>query len=468
MIGLTNSLARQFGPDNIRVNAIAPGAVITERQRRLWISEDDLKAIVARQCLHRVLLADEIARAALFLASDDSAMITKQLPDRRRRLALSSVPCRVADFLHGSLTHTESAERADGPPLPSPGDRFERRGEFSRDIRRADAVAMGRLRPRGFHRDLDREHSVGSRHGDVRHGVRLDDHQSQRQIRWRCSLVQVAVSLPLFLFTLPAGALADVIDSRRLLIVVEVAVLAISVVLAVLVSLGLASVSTLLLTTFLLGVGGALTAPAWQSITPLLVPRQDLDGAVAANSVGFNVSRAVGPALGGIVIAALGIASPFWIFCLGNLAIIASLIWWRAPRKGDEALPAERLTSAVRNGVRYAANNAFLRATLMRTLAFFPFASAYWALLPLVARNQAGQGPELYGILLGAIGAGAIGGSFVMNWLKARLGPDRVVEVGTLATALALILFGLAHDSYPNAYRGFLAVLAGNGLDSRC
>jgi MFS family permease len=260
------------------------------------------------------------------------------------------------------------------------------------------------------------------------------------------SLVQVAVSLPLFLFTLPAGALADVIDSRRLLIVVELAVLAVSLVLAILVALGLVSVGALLATTFLLGVGGALSAPAWQSITPLLVPRHDLDGAVAANSVGFNVSRAVGPALGGLAIAAFGIASPFWIFCLGNFAIIASLTWWRPPRKAADSLPAERLTSAVRSGVRYAANNQYLRSTLMRTLAFFPFASCYWALLPLVARSLMTEGPQLYGILLGGIGAGAIAGSFAMNWLKTRLGPDRVVAAGTLATALALALFGLAHD----------------------
>jgi MFS family permease len=260
------------------------------------------------------------------------------------------------------------------------------------------------------------------------------------------SLVQVAVSLPLFLFTLPAGALADVIDSRRLLIVVEVAVLAVSLVLAILVALGLVSVSELLLTTFLLGVGGALSAPAWQSITPLLVPRQDLDGAVAANSVGFNVSRAVGPALGGLAIAAFGIASPFWIFCLGNFAIIASLIWWRPPRKAPDSLPAERLASAVRSGIRYAANNQYLRATLVRTLAFFPFASCYWALLPLVARSLMTEGPQLYGILLGAIGLGAIAGSFALNWLKAQLGPDRVVAAGTVATAVALALFGFAHD----------------------
>ena len=261
------------------------------------------------------------------------------------------------------------------------------------------------------------------------------------------SLVQVAVSLPLFLFTLPAGALADVIDSRRLLIVVEFAIIVISAALAVLVSLGLASPAALLVSTFLLGVGGALSAPAWQSITPLLVPRQDLGGAIAANSVGFNLSRAVGPALGGIAIAALGIAIPFWIFCISNFGIVAALLWWRAPRKASDSLPAERLTSAVRAGVRYAANNQYLRATLVRAFAFFPFGSAYWALLPLVARSQMTQGPQLYGILLGAIGVGAIAGSFALNWLKERFGVDGAVVLATLATALALVLFGFAHDA---------------------
>jgi MFS family permease len=260
------------------------------------------------------------------------------------------------------------------------------------------------------------------------------------------SLVQVAVSLPLFLFTLPAGALADVIDSRRLLIVVEIIIIAIAAVFSATVSLGLATPETLLLTNFLLGAAGALSAPAWNAITPLLVPRQELEGAIAANSVGYNVSRAVGPALGGIAIATLGIDAPLWIFGASNLGMIVALLWWRAPRKSADSLPAERLTSAVRTGLRHAANNAYLRATLMRTLAFFPFASAYWALLPLVARNQMVQGPQLYGYLLGALGAGAIAGSFALNWLKVRFGPDRVVSLGTLATALALVLFGLARD----------------------
>ena len=260
------------------------------------------------------------------------------------------------------------------------------------------------------------------------------------------SLVQVAVSLPLFLFTLPSGALADVIDSRHLLISVEVAILAVSVVFAGLVSLNLATPSLLLATTFLLGVGGALTSPAWGATIPMLVPKQDLDSATAANGVAFNIGRAAGPALGGLVIAALGIAIPFWAFAASNVGIIAALIWWRSPRKGAHGLPAERLASAVRAGVRHAANNPYLGATLVRVLGFFPFASAYLALLPLLARHLISEGPQLYGILLAAIGVGTVGGSLIIRWLKDELGPDRLVAAGSLAAAFALVLFGLTHD----------------------
>src|SRR5271166_1698270 len=260
------------------------------------------------------------------------------------------------------------------------------------------------------------------------------------------SLVQVAVSFPLFLFTLPAGALADVIDSRRLLIAVELAILAVSVIFAGLVSLDLATPALLLATTFLLGVGGALTSPAWGATTPLLVPKEDLDSATALNGVGFNVGRAAGPALGGLVIAALGIAVPFWVFAASNAVVVVALIWWRKPQKAAESLPAERLVSAVRAGVRHAANNQYLRATLMRVLAFFPFASAYLALLPLLARHQISGGPQDYGILLGAIGVGAVGGSLALRWLKDELGPDRLVATGSVGAAFALILFGLARE----------------------
>jgi len=261
------------------------------------------------------------------------------------------------------------------------------------------------------------------------------------------SMVQVATTLPMFLFALPAGALADIVDKRKFLIFVEVAITAVSAIFAAIVWLGLATPGNLLLFSFLIGVGGALTAPAWQSIVPQLVPKQDLHPAVAANSVGINVSRAIGPALGGVIAAGVGIAAPFWLNAVSNLGIIGALLWWRSPQKAGRHLPVERFGSALRMGFRHAKSNPHLRATLMRAVGFFLFASAYWALLPLVARSQIAGGPDLYGVLLGAIGAGAVGGAFALPWLKAKLGPDRLVAAGTLGTAVALALFGLAHDA---------------------
>jgi MFS family permease len=259
------------------------------------------------------------------------------------------------------------------------------------------------------------------------------------------SLVQVASTLPMFLGALPAGALADVIDRRKFLIAANVATVAVSAVYAAIVMLGLATPVNLLLFTFLGGLTGALMSPAWQSIVPQLVAKADLHPAITANSVGVNVSRAVGPALGGIIIARLGIAAPFWIDAVSTVGVIGALIWWRS-RQAPERLPAEHFGSAVRTGFRYARNNPHLRATLVRAMAFFFFASAYWALLPLVARERIAGGPDLYGYLLGAIGAGAVGGAFALPWLKGKLGTDRLVAVGTVGTAIATALFGLARS----------------------
>ncbi len=173
----------------------------------------------------------------------------------------------------------------------------------------------------------------------------------------------------------------------------------------------------------------------------------DLAPAIAANSVGINISRAIGPALGGALTAVYGIAAPFWINAVSNLSVVGALLWWRQPLRDRPQLPPEHLTNAIRTGLRYARYNTPLRATLARTTGFFLFASAYWALLPLlVERSQIAGGPEIYGILLGAIGGGAIGGAFALRRLNAALGPDRLVAVGTLATALTLALFALAHD----------------------
>ena len=186
------------------------------------------------------------------------------------------------------------------------------------------------------------------------------------------SAVQVATMAPMFLMTIPAGALADVVDPRRLLIAAQVGVAAVGAVFAALVAAHLASAPGLLAATFLLGAAGALAAPAWQIVTPMLVPRPELDEAIAVSNAGYNVSRAIGPALGGVAITAVGIRLPFWIYVGTNLVVLAALMWWRPPRKAPETLPAERLVAAVASGLRYARNNRDLDATLIRALAFFP------------------------------------------------------------------------------------------------
>jgi MFS family permease len=261
------------------------------------------------------------------------------------------------------------------------------------------------------------------------------------------SLVQVAATLPMFLFAIPAGALADIVDRRKFLIVGELTIMIVSTIFAAIVWFDLATPTNLLVFTFLSSAASALTSPAWQAVVPQLVTKQEMNAAVAANSVGVNVSRAVGPALGGAMVAQVGMAAPFWFNAFSNAGVIGALLWWRPPKRGAHQLPVERLRSAIRTGFRYARNNPHLRATLIRAVVFFLFASAYWALLPLVARSQIAGGPDLYGYLLGAIGAAAVGAALALPWLKATLGPNRLVAVGTLGTAIAIVLFGLARDS---------------------
>jgi MFS family permease len=271
------------------------------------------------------------------------------------------------------------------------------------------------------------------------------------------SLVQVANTLPMFLLAIPAGALVDIVDRRRFLIFGESAITITSTVFAALVWLHLITPGSLLLFSLIVTVGSAITAPAWQVVVSQLVPKPDLSAAVAANSAGINVSRAVGPALGGLIVGALGIAAPFWFDAVSNIGVIAALIWWRPPRRSSARLPPEPFGSAVRTGIRHARYNAHLGATLVRTMGFFLFASAYWALLPLVARRQIGGGPELYGILLGAIGAAAVGAAFLLPWLRATMGADRLLAVATLATAVATGLFALAHDPITAIAASFIA-----------
>ncbi len=259
------------------------------------------------------------------------------------------------------------------------------------------------------------------------------------------ALVQAVSTLPMFLFSLPAGALADIIDRRRLMIATQVAATALSALFALLVWEDRATPNWLLAFLFASGATAILAVPAWQAVVPELVPRSELSAAVALNGVGFNLSRAVGPALAGLAIAALGMAAPYWLNAASNVAVIAALVWWRRFRPLGQPLPAEHFRNAMRSGLRYARYNPRLRAALIRAAGFFPLASVYWALLPLVARQQLGGGPELYGVLVGAIGGGAVAGAFALR-AKARLGADGTVAAATVLTALALVLLAVARD----------------------
>lgn len=261
------------------------------------------------------------------------------------------------------------------------------------------------------------------------------------------SLVQVASSLPLFLWAVPAGALADTLDRRKFLIVGELAITGSSIPLAVLVAWHLVTPVSLLLLIFAASSGAAMIAPAWQAVVTQLVPHQELPAAISANTMGINVSRAVGPALSGVLVHLLGIAAPFWIDAFSNVGVIGGLLSWRPPARAQAALPAERFGSAFRTGLRHARFNPLLAATLIRTGAFVLFASAYWALLPLVTRNQIGGGPELYGAILGAIGAAAVAMSLALPWATSKLGADRLLAGATLGTAVAMTLFGFAHTA---------------------
>lgn len=257
------------------------------------------------------------------------------------------------------------------------------------------------------------------------------------------ALIQTATSLPVFLLALPAGALADVLDRRRLLIVVQVALSLCAALLGVLVFLGQVTPFVLLAFTFVMGIGAALTAPAWQAIVPSLVPRAALQQAVATNSVGINISRAIGPALAGLLITIVGIAMPFLINALSYLIVVAALIWWSPPAKPQRKLPVEDIRGAMRAGVRYALHSKPLKATIVRAIGFFVFASAYWAMLPLIVKQLLHGDASLYGILLGCIGGGAVAGALLIPRLKKIFSVDHLVMLGSIGTALTMLFFAL-------------------------
>ena len=258
------------------------------------------------------------------------------------------------------------------------------------------------------------------------------------------SAVQAATTLPIFLFALLAGAVADIVDRRILLIWVNLAMGLAALCMAALVHLGLMTPMLLLLFTFLFGAGAAFIAPAWQAIVPKLVPRSDLPSAIALNSMGVNISRAIGPALAGFLIVAVGLSAPFVVNAASVIGIVGALIWWRPTAVTASRLPPEHIGGAIQAGLRYACSSPALKQTLVRAVAFFLFASAFWAILPLIARETLHGGPTLFGVMMAAVGAGAVGGALLLPKIKRALGPDHTVAAGTIGTSLVMVLMAFS------------------------
>lgn len=256
------------------------------------------------------------------------------------------------------------------------------------------------------------------------------------------ALVQTASTLPILFLALPAGALSDIVDRRRYLLFVQTWLALVAATLGILTITGITTAWMLVALTFAMGIGSAMMMPAWASITPEIVPHSELQNAVALNSMGMNVARAIGPAIAGVIVSAAGTGAVFALNSASFLGVMCVLFLWRRERLAS-TLPAERFLSAIRTGVRFATHHRPLQNAVIRGVGFFLFASASWALLPLIAREQLSGGPGTFGILVAGIGVGAVIGAVALPHLRSRLSKDLLVAGGTLLYSGAMLT--LAH-----------------------
>ncbi|HEY2097522.1 MAG TPA: MFS transporter [Pseudonocardia sp.] len=255
------------------------------------------------------------------------------------------------------------------------------------------------------------------------------------------ALVQTASSLPVLLFALPSGVLAEFLDKRRLLLVTQLFQTVVGAVLAVLTATGAMGPSLLLVLTFLLGAGAAVQLPAYQAVIPELVPRAELPGAAALGSISVNLARAVGPAIAGLVISWIGVAAVFAINAVTFLVFAAVLVWWR-PEPVDRPHP-EAFLSALRAGGRYVRHAPVVRRVMLRLVLFIVPASVLWALLPLIADQRLGIGSGGYGLLLAALGIGSLVGAVLLPRLRRRWSPTMLLTLASVSYAAALLVVGL-------------------------
>ena len=256
------------------------------------------------------------------------------------------------------------------------------------------------------------------------------------------ALVQTAASLPLVFLALPAGALADMVDRRKLLLASQTWMLLASASLGVLTLRGLEDPWLLLGLTFAMGIGTALTAPAWLAITLELVPRSELPAAVALSSASLNLARAIGPAIGGLIVAATGAGPAFLLNAASFLAVLGVLFAWRREPTAM-VLPREHVFGAIRAGMRFVRHSPALQRILLRVGMYVFFTSSIWALLPVLAKQRMDAEAAGYGVLLGCIGVGAVIGAFTLPRLRDALSADRIVDLGGAVFAAMLILIGV-------------------------
>ncbi|PVB62481.1 MFS transporter [Labrenzia sp. 011] len=276
------------------------------------------------------------------------------------------------------------------------------------------------------------------------------------------TLVQAATTLPVFCFALLAGALADRFDRRRMLIIINLLLLGVVTTLALLVWGEQMTPGLLIAFTLAIGTGAAFMAPAWQAIVPQLVPPEQLRPAIALNSMGINVARAIGPAVAGVLIASVGLAAPFALNALSFLVILGALSMWK-PGPAPVLRPTGSILMDMATGLRHVRHNPAMLATAARAAAFFLFASAYWSLLPLIARGVEGGGSTLYGALMGVVGAGAVTGALLLPRLNHLAATDAMAQIGTVGTGIALVLMALAGTAtllLPAAFLGGLSWIA--------
>ncbi len=250
------------------------------------------------------------------------------------------------------------------------------------------------------------------------------------------SLVQAAASLPIVMFALAAGAFTDIVDRRRYLIVTQIWMALSAAALAFLAATNQLDAWSLLVLTFALGLGSAMAMPALSAAIAELVPGNLLPQAVALGSLSMNLSRSVGPAIGGLLLAQLGAWVAYGLNMISFIGMVIMLCYWK--RKQDEqTLPPERFFQALLAGLRYAYMASIFRAVLVRATAFIVFAASVWALLPLIARHELAGNPGTYGLLLTFVGIGAVIAAILLPRIRMHVTRDHLVLIATMIYALS-------------------------------